>query len=157
MIKGEIIAETGDPNLTYDDAISKLVRFWREEKLKPYHYLRYRWWNRVDLEEVAKELGEEFSVEWSIGPRDEMGVDLRKAEKDVLKVKADTLGAYLDIYKAVLYQREAAPFTARDLKLRNKLFEIYTRDRPTPFPWMFLEEPKFTVADTSQRGARKVR
>ena len=157
MIKGEIIAETGDPSLTYDDAISRLVKFWRGERLQPYHYLRYRWWNRVDLEEVAKELGEDFKVEWSVGPSDDMGVDLTKAERDVLKVKADTLGAFLDIYKALLYQREAAPFTARDLELRKRIFEIYPRERPTPLPWGYLEEPKFTVADTNQSDSNKVR
>jgi hypothetical protein len=46
-----------------------------------------------------------------------------------------------------MYQREAAPFTAKDAELREKLFEMYNRDRPTPFPWAFLEEPKFVVLE----------
>lgn len=155
MIKGELIAESGDPKLTYDDAISRLVKFWREESqkagvtlaLKPYHFVRFRWWNKADLERIAEELGERFSVEWSIGPRTETEIDLRKAERDVFKVKADTLGVFLDIYKAMLYQREPAPFTARDIELRDRIFELYNRDRPTPFPWEFLEEPKFMVTE----------
>lgn len=155
MIKGELIAKSGDPKLTYDDAIYRLVKFWSEgsgkegitSALKPYNFVRFRWWNKADLEKIANELGEKYYLEWSIGPRTEIEIDLRKAERDVLKVKADTLGAYLDIYKAVLYQREPAPFTTRDMELRKRVFELYTRDRPTPFPWQFLEEPKFVVAE----------
>jgi len=158
MVKGEIMATTGEPNLTYDDAIHQLVKYWREERskkerfsaeLKSYHHVRFRWWNKVDLEKVAMELDETFNIEWTTGTSTETEIDLRKAERDVLKVKADTLEAILDIYKAVLYQREDAPFTTRDLELRNKLFELYTRNRPTPFPWQYLEEPKFAVAEES--------
>ena len=155
MIKGELIAKSGDPKLTYDDAIYGLVKFWSEENekagispaLKPYHFVRFRWWKKTDLETLASELGEKYSVEWSKGPRTDVEIDLRKSERDVLKVKADTLGAFLDIYKAMLYQREAAFFTTRDAELRKTIFELYTRDRPTPFPWQFLEEPKFVVVE----------
>lgn len=164
MVKGELMAITGEPNMTYDDAIYQMVKYWREEstekerflaQLKPYHHVRFRWWNRVDLEEVAKELGETFSVEWTAGPSAETEIDVRKAEREVLKVKADTLGAFLDIYKAVLYQTEPAPFTTRDQRLRNKLFELYAKNRPTPFPWEYLKEPKFVVTEESQVESKK--
>ncbi len=32
MVKGEILAESGDANLTYDDAICRLIKLWNEEK-----------------------------------------------------------------------------------------------------------------------------
>ncbi len=31
MVKGEILAESGDANLTYDDAIYRLIKLWNEE------------------------------------------------------------------------------------------------------------------------------
>lgn len=155
MVKGEIIAKTGDASLTYDDAINGLVRLWNENAertggafaLEPYHFVRFNWWNKVDLEKMEEELGGEFSVEWSVGPEMEHEIDLRKEERTVLKVRADTLNAYLDVYKAVIFQREPAPFTRRDAKLRERLFEVYTRSRPTPFPWQYLDEPKFVVQE----------
>ena len=155
MVKGEILAESGDANLTYDDAIYRLIKLWNEENerrggspaLQAYRHVRYRWWDRVDLERAAEELGEKYTVEWSSGPTSDTDIDIRREEKTILRVKADTLGAYLDVYKAVMYQREAAPFTAKDSELREKLFERYNRDRPTPFPWSFLEEPKFVVLE----------
>lgn len=153
MVKGGLIAASGNPNLTYDDAINKLIDLWSKEgvetgaskPLEPYHYVRFRWWNRADLEALAEELDEEYEVNWSRGPGTELEIDLRKEERNILKVKADSLGAYLDIYKAVLYQREPSPFTKRDAKLRERLFKVYDKNRPTPFPWEFLREPEFVV------------
>jgi len=63
-----------------------------------------------------------------------------------LKVSADTLSAMLSRFRALLYQKEAAPFTARDMELRKKVLELYTRDRSTPFLWGFRSEPKFEIA-----------
>ena len=40
---------------------------------------------------------------------------------------------------------ESKPFTEKDVKLRKRVFALYTRDRPTPFPWMFSKEPKFEI------------
>ena len=158
MVKGEILAKSGDANLTYDDAIKRMIELWNEENerrgassfLRAYHFVRFRWWSRLDLEKVSEELGEKYAVEWSRGPESETEIDLRKDERTILNVKADTLGAYLDIYKVVMYQREPAPFTARDVELREGLFEMYNRDRPTPFPWQYLEEPKFVTLDEPQ-------
>jgi hypothetical protein len=155
MVKGEILAKSGDANLTYDDAIHNLIRQWNEENerrgaspaLRAYHFVRFRWWERLDLEAAAEELGETYTIEWSIGPSTETDMHLRKEERNILKVKADTLGAYLDVYKAVMYQREPTPFTQRDAELRERLFEMYNRDRPTPFPWQYLEEPKYVVLE----------
>ncbi|MFQ6053706.1 MAG: hypothetical protein ACE5OO_05725, partial [Candidatus Bathyarchaeia archaeon] len=115
--------------------------------LKPYHFVRFRWWDKADLEALEREFSEKYSVDWYRGPGNDVEIDIRKSERVVLKVKADTLGAFLDIYKAVLYQKEAEPFTRRDAELRERIFEIYNRNRPTPFPWQYLEEPKFVVIE----------
>jgi hypothetical protein len=47
----------------------------------------------------------------------------------------------------VLYPRENAPFTARDMALRGRALELYPHNSPTPFPVQFSIEPKFEVAE----------
>ena len=152
MAKGELIASTGDPNLTYDDAINSLVGYWREGKqsgrdltLKPYYFVRYTWWRRVDMDTVEKEMRGVFEVENLVPPDDRRNMSPYGREK--LRVRADTLGAYLAPERAVMYQREPQPFTARDLELRKRIFELYTRDRATPLPLFFQDEPKFEVPE----------
>ena len=112
---------------------------------KPYHYTRFRWWNKIDLEEVEKDLSKEFSVKRFTPPRYEMEIALRKDERDELMVSADTLTAMLSAFRAVLSQKEPAPFTKKDVELRKIVLELYNRGRPTPFPWSFRSEPKFEV------------
>lgn len=114
---------------------------------QPYHYVRFKWWRIVDLKEIARELGGLFSIEPLNMPRDDRELSLLKDMREELRVKADTLGAMLSPVRAVLFQREAAPFTARDMELRRRVLELYPRDRPTPFPMFFSEEPKFEVAE----------
>ena len=114
---------------------------------QPYHYVRFKWWRIVDLKEVAKEMGGVFSINKLTMPRDDRELSLFKDMREELKVEADTLGAILSPVRAVLFQREAAPFTARDMDLRRRVLEMYPRDRPTPFPMFFSEEPKFEVAE----------
>lgn len=63
-------------------------------------------------------------------------------KKEVI-VKADTLTASLSLYRAVLSQEKASPFTIKDMTLREKIFELYPQNRPTPFPFLFSPEPKF--------------
>jgi len=113
---------------------------------EPYHYVRFRWWSRVDLKKVSEDLSELFRVEMFVPPSGERELVFRKDEREELKVSADTLTAWLSVFRAVLSQKEAAPFTARDLELRKKVLELYPRSRPTPFPWLFGHEPKFEVA-----------
>ncbi len=115
--------------------------------LKPYHYVRFRWWRGLDLEEVAGELGKYFQVELFEMPTDERDIAISRDDRERLKVRADTLCARLSPYRATLYQREAAPFTKRDLELRRRLLELYPRDRPTIFPWGFSFEPPFEVEE----------
>ncbi|MBS7651792.1 MAG: hypothetical protein QXD04_03645 [Candidatus Bathyarchaeia archaeon] len=114
--------------------------------LKPYHYVRFTWLRKVDLRRVAEELERRFEVEQRSLPSSETEFSLFKDEREGLKVKADTLAAFLYPMKAVLYQREASPFTARDLELRRLVLQLYPRSRPTPLPWSFSSEPKFEIA-----------
>ncbi len=74
-------------------------------------------------------------------------VAIHKDDRSELEVKSDTLVALLSSFRAVLSQREPAPFTPRDMELRKRVIELYPRERPTPFPWMFGHEPNFEKAN----------
>jgi len=115
--------------------------------VKPYHYVRFNWLRRVDLDEAAEELGKEFSVRMVRIAWDDRMVSLDQSMNEELRVRADTLAAFLTPFKVVLFQKEAAPFTARDMALRKRMMDLYPRDRPTPFPFMFASEPKFEEAE----------
>lgn len=114
---------------------------------KPYIYVRYTWWRGVDLDGVSEELGNSFNVEPIFMPDDDRDLSLAKVDREKLKVWADTLKARLSPYRAVLFQRDQAPFTARDMNLRNRILKLYPRTTPTPFPIGFSTEPKFEVAE----------
>lgn len=113
----------------------------------PYRYIRYNWWRKVDLKEAAEELGGAFSVEDLTMPRDDREYSFFKEIREEIKVRADTLSAYLSPIRAMLFQREPAPLTARDMELRRMILELYPKNRPTPLPLFFSDEPKFEVAE----------
>ena len=113
---------------------------------KPYSFVRFTWWRKIDLRKVVEDLGTDFKVKTVFRPRDEMELVLRRDERDELWVYADTLTALLRVFSAGLYQMEVAPFTHRDVVLRKKVFALYPRNRPTPVPLpLFVREPKFEV------------
>ena len=97
----------------------------------------------MDLERLENELGGKFHVEDVTIPWDDREISTYGDMNNELKISADTLGAYVTPIRAVLYQKKVSPFTLRDLELRNKLIEYYSRERPSPFPFMFGTEPKF--------------
>ena len=105
--------------------------------------MRFRWWQGVDLKKASEALGTEFGVEPIELPQ--AGISIVRDERDELKVHSDTLGAILSRFRAVLFQKESAPFTERDVRLRERILELYPRNRPTPFPWEYSAEPKFEV------------
>jgi hypothetical protein len=117
-----------------------------EEMSQPYSHIRFKWWWGADLKEVADELGKEYTVTAVTAKKEGVEISLYKDQRDELKVAADTLTALISPFRAVLSQKERAPFTERDMALRKKIFELYPRDRPTPFPWEWSIEPKFEVA-----------
>ena len=114
---------------------------------RPYRYVRYAWWREVDLDSVSEELRGSFNVEAIDLPSTKEEISLFKVDRERLKVSADTLRARLSSYRAMLYQRNHAPFTARDMSLRKRILELYPRRSPTPFPVQFSIEPEFEVAE----------
>ena len=115
-------------------------------KEQPYHYVRFLWGGKVDLEELAEEF-KEYVEGWREPPKTESKMHFHIYNLRELKLRADSLQAYLSLMRAVLFQREKKTFTKRDVELRRKIFEVYPRDRPTPFPWLELDEPKFDVEE----------
>lgn len=114
---------------------------------KQYRYVRFTWWREVDLEAISEELEGSFTVEEINLPGTRWELSLYKIERERLKVSADTLRARLALFRAVLYQREPMPFTARDMSLRERVMELYPRITPTPFPMQYSYEPDFEVAE----------
>jgi hypothetical protein len=112
----------------------------------PYHFVRFLWMARVDLKAKEEELAE-YVVGWRIPPETGSKMHLHLYNLRELKLKADTLNAFISLTRAVLFQKECAPFTPRDMELRKKIFEIYPRNRPTPFPFLVNDEPTFEVME----------
>ena len=102
----------------------------------------------MDIEELGGELSADFDVKPVNAPESTIyEFSLYKDSRNEILIKADTLKAYISKFRAVLFQRDRAPFTPRDLELRRRLLEVYPRDRPSPFPWAFSEEGPFEVAE----------
>jgi hypothetical protein len=110
--------------------------------MEKYHYVRFRWWNPANLDKVKEEL-REFQPSLKQYPTG--GFNLYEDEKRELKAASDTLTAYLSEFRAILNQKEARPFTRRDVDLRDKVTRLYPRETPTPLPWEWSSEPRFTV------------
>jgi len=110
-----------------------------------YSFVRYKWFTPVELDVIEKEYSS-FKITKLIHERVANEVSLYKDQRDEIEAQADTLQAFLSAYRAVLNQREAKPFTSRDMELRSKVLKMYPENRPTPFPWEFNSEPEFQVA-----------
>lgn len=108
--------------------------------------MRFRWSKGVTIEEMKEALMPPFQIEMTPLHTSDTDLSLLIDSRQEFKVAADTLTARLSRFRAVLTQREAAAFTAKDMELRKKIFELYPKDRITPFPWGFSEEPRFRVA-----------
>ena len=114
-------------------------------KRKPYFHIRYTWWKIIDLDEVREDLEKQFEVTELFVPSSYWEMALFPYHREHLRVRADNLSARLAHMRAVLYQRDWAPFTERDVELRRKIREIYDRDLMTPLPLAFKTEPEFEV------------
>lgn len=90
---------------------------------------------------LAKDLASSFEVTELHEPESNFAI----VERTKFRVKADTLGVYLSRTKATLFQKEKQPFTEKDVRLRERTFAFYPRNRATPFPWGFMQEPSFDV------------
>lgn len=114
---------------------------------EPYHYVRYNWVTGVNLERLSEEMRGTFAVEPVFMPEDDRELTLVKYDRERLKIGADTLKVRLSPYKAVLFQRDSAPFSPRDVELRGRILELYPRITPTPFPISYSIEPEFEVTE----------
>jgi len=110
---------------------------------KAYHYVRFRWWSRLNLEGLAEELAQSYDVKSLELPSYELELTYRKDERDEYLVKSDTLTVFLGPFRAVMSQKKPAPFTPMDVELRNRVIELYPHDRPILLPWNFGSEPRF--------------
>jgi hypothetical protein len=117
---------------------------------RAYHYVRWRWWTKLDLGEVSEELSQRYEVEALNRPSYELELTLRKDEREEILVRSDTLRVYVSAFRAVMFQKEAAPFTPRDLELRNRVMELYPHARPTPLPMQFSTEPEFETIEQTE-------
>jgi hypothetical protein len=117
--------------------------------LPPYHYVRWTWLRRYEAAELAEKLGG-FTVTFLNPPgKDGDMIAISNSEIEFLDVKADNLSARLAPSKAVLFQKESAPFTKRDMELRSIVFQLYNQSRATPLPWPLQREPRFERQTTS--------
>jgi hypothetical protein len=112
-----------------------------------YYFVRFRWWTRLDMERTEEELNGPFEVRRLFVPRSEKEITLCIEDREELSVRADTLSVRLAPMRAVLFQREAAPFTSADLRLREWVLDRYGWNRSTPLSLGLQEEPVFELAD----------
>ncbi len=111
--------------------------------MEPYHHVRFRWERAADLPRLKLYLSGTFNVVASTRRREGVELVFKEDMRRELKVEADTLRVTLEPFRAILFQREAAPFTARDLALRNTVVELY--DRLGPFNSEPIPEPVFEL------------
>ena len=120
-----------------------------QQDAKPYYYVRFRWDRGADLKVLAKELGKRFEVEWFSIERTKEEFSLFKDESVELKVRADTLRAFVSSVRVVMYQKVRSPFTHKDMELRKTFMEWYPRKRMSGLPFLFRSEPKFEVTEAN--------
>lgn len=115
--------------------------------MRPYNYLRYTWYERIDLEELRNMLSE-FTVTDRPMPSSKGDMSIYRNEREGIHCKADNLSAFLYQHKAVLYQAITAPFTKRDMRLREMILMIYPQSKSSMLTLAVQSEPEFTVIDT---------
>ena len=113
---------------------------------QPYFHIRYTWWDIVDLDEVVRGLNGEYEVMELFVPSSFWEIALFPYHREHYRVEADTLSARISQMRAILYQREWAPLTERDMELRRRIREIYGRNLIAPLPVTRITEPEFEAA-----------
>lgn len=117
---------------------------------KPYEYARFSW-EKHDVEELANKLKERFTlVKPPVGKKEkkedshDLITDHFNLPSEEIEVKADTLFVLLSALRANLFQKEKAPFTEKDMELRETVLALYPHTSRTPIPIEFgVKEPKF--------------
>ena len=111
----------------------------------PYHYVRFRWGDEVQLGDVVKDIGKDFIVKIISLPKSDVDPTIRLDNRYGLQITADTLTAFLAGARATLSQKKVAPLTERDLKLRQIILDLYPKNRPTIIHLYSQTEPEFDV------------
>jgi len=86
------------------------------------------------LEKLSEELSPKFSI---VKPFSSKRTNHLGREMGSLLVKADSLYVLFEVDRAVLYQKEALPFTKKDVELRSIAFKLYGMQLP-----FLAREPK---------------
>jgi hypothetical protein len=113
--------------------------------------VRFTWVQPYKLEELVTELQERFTLVKSLVRKKKEPWDMtarawsfQDDAREEIEVRADTLFAFLSPFRATLFQKEKAPFTKKDMELRETVLALYPRDTATPVPFRFGEkEPTF--------------
>jgi hypothetical protein len=114
---------------------------------RAYHYVRWRWWDRIDVDGLAEELSEEYDVRAIPDHGWDLELTYMKEMRDRYLIKSDTLTVFLSIFRVVMTQKKPAPFTERDVKLRERMLELFPEERPTFLPWQFSTEPEYETVE----------
>ncbi len=118
-----------------------------DEPTKAYHYVRWRWWDRIDVDGLAKELSKDYEVTALPDYGWDLELTYHKELRDRYMIKSDTLTVFLSIFRVVMTQKKPAPFTERDVKLRDRMMKLFPEERPTFLPWQFQTEPEFQTVE----------
>ena len=117
-----------------EQILLKLKQFLAAEtEMQPFFKTRFRWWTPFDIEWFAREFGGKYNVEFRSAHVEEGRIEIFDKSRREIRVKADTLYAFLMAYRAVLFQKEVAPFTERDRALEEFVSDRYPHMRDTPF------------------------
>ena len=118
-----------------------------EDSARAYHYVRWRWWDRIDVDGLAEELSEEYMVKTLPDYGWDLELTFHKEMRDRYMIKSDTLTVFLSIFRVVMTQKKPAPFTKKDVKLRERMMELFPEERPTFLPWQFSSEPEYQTVE----------
>jgi hypothetical protein len=108
---------------------------------EPYYHVRFRWGEPLDLDRMRTMLSGSFRITVLGTPHEEDGLTFSSTEKGEVKIAADTLSAILEPYRAVIFQREAKPFTRLDVALRGEVARLY--EKLGPYRSKPIQEPDF--------------
>ena len=118
----------------------------RPLRKQPYFHIRYTWWDIIDVDAIVAVLEEAFEVTELFVPSSFWEIALFPYHREHYRVEADTLSARISQMRAILYKREWAPLTERDMELRRRIREIYGRNLIAPLPVTRITEPEFEEA-----------
>jgi len=77
-------------------------------KDEPYYFVRFLWAATVDLKAMEEELAQ-YVIGWRVPPETESKMHLHLYNLRELKLKADTLNAFISLTRAISSRRSAPP------------------------------------------------